>query len=85
MQVILNIPDLTPLTLNNDIQELKYIIKLNSALMLFKNSKFSIEQASNFCDLTISEFMNECKKNQIPIISYKEEDLLLELETMKSL
>jgi len=85
MQVILNIPDLTPLTLNNNIQELKYIIKLNSALMLFKNSKLSIEQASNFCDLTISEFMNECKKNQIPIISYKEEDLLSELEIMKSL
>ena len=85
MQVTLNIPDLTPLVLNNDIQELKYIIKLNSALMLFKNSKFSIEQASDFSNLTISEFMNECKKNQIPIISYNEDELLLELELMKNL
>ena len=85
MQVTLNIPDLTPMTLNNDIQELKHIIKLNSALMLFKNSKFSIEQASNFSNLTISEFMNECKKNQIPTISYNEDELLSELEAMKSL
>ena len=85
MEVTLDIPDLTPLILNNDIQELKHIIKLNSALMLFKNSKFSIEQASNFSNLTISEFMNECKKNQISTISYSEDELLLELEAMKKI
>ena len=85
MQVTLNIPDLTTLTLNNDIQELKHIIKLNTALMLFKNSKFSIEQASTFADLSIYEFMAECKKNQIPTISYSEDELLSELELMKNL
>jgi len=43
MQLTLNIPDFAPLTLNKDIAELKQTIKLNSALMLFKNAKFSIE------------------------------------------
>jgi predicted HTH domain antitoxin len=85
MQVTLNIPDLTPLTLNNDLQELKHIIKLNSALMLFKNSKFSIEQASEFSDLSIYDFMKECKKNKIPTISDNEDELLSELESMKNL
>ena len=85
MQVTLNIPDLTTLTLNNDIQELKHIIKLNTALMLYKNAKFSIEQASTFADLSIYEFMAECKKNQIPTISYSEDELLSELELMKNL
>jgi len=43
MQLTLNIPEFALLTLNKDLQELKQIIKISTALMLFKNSKFSIE------------------------------------------
>ena len=65
MQLTLNIPEFALLTLNKDIQELKQTIKLSTALMLFKNSKFSIEQASYFANLSLYDFMEECKKNQI--------------------
>jgi len=85
MQVTLNIPDFVPLTLNKDLQELKQTIKINTALMLFKNEKFSIEQASTFANLSLYDFMDECKKNQIPITSYNEEELVNEMKLMSGL
>ncbi len=85
MQLTLNIPDFTILTLNKDIQELKQTIKTSTALMLFKNGKFSIEQASHFANLSLYDFMDECKKNQIPIISYNESELENEMKLMSEL
>ena len=85
MQVTLNIPDFAPLTLNKDMQELKQTIKLSTALMLFKNAKFSIEQASHFANLSLYDFMEECKKNQIPVISYDEDELVNEMKLMSGL
>jgi predicted HTH domain antitoxin len=51
------------LTLNKDIQELKQTIKISTPLILFKNGKFSIEQASHFANLSLYDFMDEYKKN----------------------
>ena len=85
MQVTLNIPDFAPLTLNNDIPELKQMIKLNTALMLFKNAKFSLEQASNFANISLYDFMAECAKNKIPVISYEENELVDEMKRMEIL
>jgi len=85
MQLTLNIPDFSPLTLNKDLQELKQTIKTSTALMLFKNSKFSIEQASYFANISLYEFMEECKKNQIPIICYDEDELANEMKLMSEL
>lgn len=85
MQVTLNIPDFTPLTLNNNIQELKKTIKLNTALMLFKNEKLSIEQASDFADIDLYDFMAECSNNNIAVIRYDEAELANELQMMKNL
>ncbi len=85
MQLTLNIPEFALLTLNKDIQELKHTIKVNTALMLFKNAKFSIEQASHFANLSLYDFMDECKKNQIPVISYDEDELENEMKLMSGL
>ncbi len=85
MQVTINIPDFAPLILNKDIQELKQTIKLNTALMLYKNTKFSIEQASKFANVSIYDFMAECSKNQIPVISYDKDELENELRSMDGL
>jgi len=84
MQLTLNIPDFSTFAFNNDIKELKQTIKINTALMLFKKSKFSIEQASIFANLSIYEFMEECKKNQIAVISYAEDELLNEMKLMSN-
>lgn len=85
MQVTLNIPDSMPFTLNNNLQEMKRMIKLNSALMLFKNGKLSIEQASDFADMALYDFMAECSKNDIAVISYDDIELANELQMMKTL
>ncbi len=85
MQLTLNIPDFVPLTLNKDIQELKQTIKINTALMLFKNEKFSIEQASKFANLSLYDFMDECKNNQISVLSYNEDELANEMKLMSGL
>jgi predicted HTH domain antitoxin len=85
MQLALDIPDFAPLTLNKNIQELKQTIKINTALMLFKNSKLSIEQASRFANLSLYDFMEACRENQIPVIRYDEDELKNELSLMSSL
>ena len=54
--------------------------KLSTALRVFKNGKFSIEQASYFANLSLYDFMKECKKNQISIISYDEDELENEMK-----
>jgi len=58
-------------------------IRLSIALMLFKKTKFSIEQASHFANLSLYDFMDECKKNHIPVISYDENELENEMKLMK--
>ena len=85
MQLTLNIPEFALLTLNKDLHELKQTIKVSTALMLFKNSKFSIEQASHFANLSLYDFMEECKRNQIPVISYDENELADEMKLMSGL
>lgn len=85
MQLTINIPDFAPLTLNEDIKELADTIKLNTALMLYKNHKFSIEQASHFANLSIYDFMQACHKNEIAVISYDEAELEAELKSMSAL
>ncbi len=85
MQLTLNIPEFALLTLNKDIQELKETIKISTALMLFKNGKLSIEQATHFANLSLYDFMDECKKNQIPVISYDEDELENEMRLMSGL
>ena len=62
-----------------------YFIKTTIALMLFKNGKFSIEQASHFANLSLYDFMDECKKNQIPVISYDKGELENEMKLMSGL
>ena len=63
----------------------KKFIKIKIALMLFKNNKFSIEQASQFSNLSLYGFMEECKKNKISIINYDEDELANEMELMSEI
>jgi len=60
-------------------------IRLSIALMLFKNAKFSIEQASHFANLSLYDFMDECKKNHIAVISYDADELKNEMRLMSGI
>jgi len=85
MQLMLNIPDFTPLALNIDMHELKQTIKTNTALMLYQKHKFSLEQASHFANLSLYDFMEECRKNRIPVISYHKDELAEEMQALSTL
>ena len=82
MQLTLNIPDFTPFALNENLSEIVDIIKLNTSLMLFKNHKLSIEQASAFSNLCIYDFIKKCKSNQISVIDYSKDELKNELNLL---
>jgi len=85
MQVALNIPEFVPVSLNQSVEELGDSIKLNAALIFFKNGKFSLEQAAKFSNLDIYDFIKECKKNQISVVNYTEEELKEELALLDSI
>ena len=85
MQLTMNIPDFTQLTLNVNSDEIIQTIKLNTALMLFKNAKFSITQASEFANISLYDFIQECKNNQISIIDYSKQELQDEINLMRDL
>jgi len=85
MQLTMNIPDFTQLTLNVNSDEIIQTIKLNSALMLFKNAKFSITQASEFANISLYDFIQKCKNNQISIIDYSKQELQDEINLMRDL
>jgi len=85
MQLTLNIPDFTPFALNKDVSEIVDTIKLNTSLMLFKNQKLSITQASTFSNLSIYDFIKECKKNKIAVVEYTKDELKNELELLDNI
>jgi len=72
MQVIVNIPDNS--TLFFDSKNIEKQIKLNNSLILFKQSKISISKASELAELNIYDFMKECKKNNISVIDYDDNE-----------
>ena len=67
------------------VNKVKQFIKTKIALMLFKSNKFSIEQASQFSNLSLYSFMEECKKNKIPIINYDEDELANEMKLISGI
>jgi predicted HTH domain antitoxin len=85
MQLTISVPKFTQFTLNKNLNELTHAIKLNTALMLFKNAKFSIEQASQFANLSLYEFITKCKENNISIAEYNSKELENDLNTLKNL
>ncbi len=50
-------------------------LQVSLALLLFKQSKVSINKASSIAGMDLYEFMKECKKNEIPVISITVEEL----------
>ena len=57
-------------------------IRLSYSLWLFKNAKVSISKAAELANLTIYEFMNACKKNDVPVIDMSKDELLDDLAGM---
>jgi predicted HTH domain antitoxin len=60
-------------------------IRLSYALFLFRQSRISLTRAAHMANKNIYVFMEECKKNRIPVIDYSNEEFQKELEVINKL
>jgi predicted HTH domain antitoxin len=81
MKVTLDIPDSYALYFT--LSSLEKELKLFTALMLVKQGKISVSKGAELSEMSIYDFMGECKKNEIPVIDYSREELKQEFEAIK--
>jgi predicted HTH domain antitoxin len=81
MTVTLNIPDSYALYFG--LSSIEGQFKLLTALMLVKQGKISVSKGAELSELTIYDFLRECKQNEIPVIDYSKEELEEEFENIK--
>ena len=81
MKVTLNIPDNYILYIKPE--DIEKNFKLNTALIMYKQGKFSLSQASDFSGTDIYDFISECKKLEIPVINYSINDIEEEFNELK--
>jgi predicted HTH domain antitoxin len=81
MQVLVDLPD--EYFSFYDKPTLAKEIQVSLALLLFKQSKISIGKASNIAGMDLYEFIKECKKNEIPVISITVDELNDEWESIQ--
>jgi predicted HTH domain antitoxin len=80
MEIVLNLPN--NFTAFQSMADIEQDIRLSYSLWLFKNAKVSISKAAELANLTIYEFMNACKKNDVPVIDMSKDELLDDLAGM---
>lgn len=82
--ITLTIPEESLVWLNESKKELNEQFLLFTALKLFEQSKLTLKQAAIFADKTLWGFIEECKKDNIPIINYDKDDFLKEIQNIKN-
>lgn len=82
MQIAINLP--------NDFVEMQTTsviereMRLSYALALFKAGRVTISKAAELAGMTLYGFIRSCKDNQIPVIEMTREELIEELESMRT-
>lgn len=59
-------------------------MRVSYALALFKAARVTLSKAAELADLSIYDFIKVCKENQVSMINASREELLQELESMRS-
>ena len=80
MQITIELPDSF---LSYDKNTLGGEIRLSIALFYFKHRKISVGKASSIAGISIYQFLEECKKNEIPAFDLSEEDRQEELTNLR--
>lgn len=83
MKISLEIPD--QFSLLGDAKVWEQELKLNTALLLYRQGRFTIGQATRFSGLDKLSFMQACSKQEIPVLDYTSEELDTELEMLRNL
>jgi predicted HTH domain antitoxin len=84
MKVVMELPDDVIKILNIPKDELPSELRVHIALYLYEKGKLSFGKARQLSGLSVWEFMERLKDNQIPL-KYDVEDLKEDLEIIKEL
>jgi predicted HTH domain antitoxin len=80
MQIAIELPN--DFVVLQSIKDIEHDMRLSYALWLFKNAKITLSKAAELAVMDIYDFMAECKKNEIAVISISKNELLEELSAM---
>jgi predicted HTH domain antitoxin len=81
MQVVVNIPD--QYLLDTTIGEIAGRLKLYTALLMFQAGQLSAGAACEFAETDRYTFLAACKRHNIAVIDYDEDELEADFEQLK--
>jgi len=84
MKITINLPDEVIKVLNIPKDKLSTELKIQIAIYFYEKGKLSFGKARELADLSVWEFIEKLKENQVPI-KYDVEDFKEDLETIKEL
>ena len=82
--ITLTIPEESLVWLNESKKELYEQLLLFTAIKLFEKGKLTLKQSAIFANKTLWSFIEECGKNNIPIINYDEDEFLAEIQNIRN-
>jgi len=83
-EVKFDIPENILNSLNQDVEEFTGLLRLVTALQLFKNHKLSFGQAADLAGMSRENFLTEVDKHKIDFINYDPSELEDELNRFNS-
>ncbi|MBK8754229.1 MAG: UPF0175 family protein [Candidatus Competibacteraceae bacterium] len=82
MQVVINLP--SDFVEMQTVKVIEREMRVSYSLSLFKSERVTLSKAAELAGMNIYDFMKTCKENQIPVIDITKEELLQELESMRT-
>jgi predicted HTH domain antitoxin len=81
MQVVINIPD--QYFLDIPASEIEERLKISTALLMFRAGQLSIGAACEFAGVDRYTFLEACKRYNIAVIDYDQDELEADFERLK--
>ncbi|MFH1859701.1 MAG: UPF0175 family protein [bacterium] len=81
MQLLIDIPD--RYFLNSNAIETSCRFKLYTALLMFHSGQLSAGAACEFAGVDRYTFLSSCKKHNIPVVDYKEDEIEADMNRLK--
>ena len=81
MQVVVNVPE--QYLLDMPAREIAGLLKLYTALLMFQTGQFSAGAACEFAEIDRYTFLAACKRHNIAVIDYDEDELEADFKYLK--
>ena len=81
MQIVIDLPESQ--MLDDSAETLGQRIKLYAALMMFRAGQISAGSACELAGIDRYAFLTACREHRIPVVSYPEDELEMEVEWLQ--